>query len=354
MLMVSSPPELTHDLALALSSPPTPTFDPPPTGPSYPLVSNSVSHPWTPSDSSRLYPESRHLTDLASSMLKLIDEGKEQFHYSFGHLVKDVERLKSENAKRDGVIKFKRDSMVMLDNLIRMQEKDLENLVTLVNTANAGGQKESPMPASEVDGNCTQNSTVSPPKVLSQPDMTPRLAARILPLPMMPRDGLQLPCALPFLSLRPLETLSAKSCLAVSNRSSSVPDRGVSEVGNVPAMKVAKIDMKASEARDSKKMANVGAGDIPARTRSKVDSQVSSAGEVAEKKMSKAASSDSMEHRTNCVPVSTPFKGRVGLTKNFKGKLHDVMIVGSKKRPSSSSPALLSVTRGKSPLKTKK
>ena len=76
-------------------------------------------------------------------------------------------------------------------------------------------------------------------------------------------------------------------------------------MGNVPAMKVAKIDKKASEARDSKKMANVGAGDIPARTRSKVDSQVSSAGEVAEKKMSKAASSDSMEHRTNCVPVST-------------------------------------------------
>jgi len=352
LVMVSSPLEPTDDLALALSSPPTPTFDSPPSGPSSPLVSNSVSQPWTPSDSSQFYPKSRHLTDLASSVLKLIDVRKDEFHHSFGHLVTAVERLKSENAKREGVIKFKRDSMVMLDNLIRMQEKDLENLVALVNIAKAGGQKELPMPASEVDGNCTQSSTVSPPKVFSQPDKAPRLAAHILPLPMMPRDGLQLPSALPFLSLRPLETLSAQSHLAVSNGSSSVPDRGVSAVGDVPAMNVAKIERKASEARDSKKMANVVAGDILARTRSKVDSQVSSAGKVAEKKMSKAVISDSKEHRTNCVPVSTPFNGRVGLTKNFKGKLHDVMIVSSKKRPSSSSPALLSITRGKSPLKT--
>jgi len=344
LVMVSSPPKPTHDLALALSSPPTPTFDSPPSGPSSPLVSNSVSPPLTPSDSSQFYPESRHLTDLASSVLKLIDERKEEFHYSFGHLVAAVERLKSENAKREGVIKLKRDSMVMLDNLIRMQEKDLENLVTSVNTAKAGGQKELPMPASEVDGTCTQNSPVSPPRVISQLDTTSRFAAHILPSPMEPYGIHQLPCAPTSLSSRPVETLSAKSHLALPYESSCVPDRGVYGAVDMSAMKVAKVEKKATEAGDTKKMLQVGAGDVPAW----------SAGEVAVKKMTKAVSSDPKERHTNCVPVSTPFKGRVGLTKNFKGKLHDVMIVNSKKRPSSSSPALLSMTGGKSPLKTEK
>jgi len=350
LVMVSSPRRPTHQSTLALSSPPTPSFDSQPSGPSSPLVSNTISPPLTPSHPSGPYPESYHLA-LASSLLKLLDEKEEEFHHTFGHLEAAVERLKRDNAKREEVIKFKRDNMVMLDNLIRMQEKDVENLKTLVSNAKAGGRKELPLPVSEADLACTQNSTVSPPKVSSRPDMTPRFAANILPLPIVSNGSHQLPCAPTSLSLRPFHTLSAQSRSVVSNESNSVPDRGVSRTGDMPARKVAKVEKKAS-GEDAKKMTKVGAGDIPAWKMAKVDRQVSRAGEVPVKKVAKVVGlKPEDDHTLSTVSmVSTPFKGRVGLTKNFKGKLHNVMIVNSK-RPSSSSPALLSMTRRKSPLK---
>merc|ERR1719430_2100540 len=93
-----------------------------------------------------------------------------------------------------------------------------------------------------------------------------------------------------------------------------------------------------------------GAEGLPVKKVAKVGREVSGAGDVTATKTPKVVASEPREHQTKRLPVSTPFKGRVrvGLTKKFKGKLHDVMIV---KRPSSSSPALLSMRRT-TPLKT--
>ena len=122
--MDSSPHEASNESAVALSSPPTPSVVSPPAGPSSPLL--------TLSDSPDPYLQSCHPVYLANYLQKLIDEREGEFRCSFGNLVETVERKKRENAEREGVIKFKRDSMVMLDNLIKMQEKEVENLETLV------------------------------------------------------------------------------------------------------------------------------------------------------------------------------------------------------------------------------
>ena len=287
-VMVSSPRQAPHQLALTLSSPPTPSFDSQPSGPSSP--------PLTPSCSS---PDFHHLA-LASSLMNLLDEREEEFHYTFGHLMKSVERLRRENAKKEGVIKFKRDSMVMLDNLIRMEEKDVEKLKTLVSTAKADGQKALPMPVSEADLACTQNTAVSPPKVFSRPNMTPKFAANIpSPLPRMLNGSHQLQCAPTSLSLRPFHTLSAQSHLAMSHESNSVTDEGVSRTGEMPARKVATVEKKAS-GEDYKKM-KFGAGDIPGWKMAKGDIQVSRAGEVPVKKMAKVVSSEPEEEHTSSV-----------------------------------------------------
>jgi len=92
--------------------------------------------------------------------------------------------------------------------------------------------------------------------------------------------------------------------------------------GGMPAMKVAKVEEKAPEAEDAKKMSNASAGEIPVWKRAKVDGHVSSIQDVPVKEMAQVVSSEPKEHQTNGSSVATPFKGRVGLTKNFKGKLH--------------------------------
>jgi len=299
---------------------------------------------------------------VASSLLKLLEERKEEFHYSFGHLMNSVERLKRENSEREGVIKFKRDSMVMLDNLIRLQEKEVENLETLVSTAKTGGRKY--LPISEVDVGCTQYSTaVSPPKCFKQPngDRSLRFAAHIMPSAMEPNEDQQLPSAPKSLSLRPFYTLSA-----INNDSSSVSDRRMptSPASNVPpserkvsgaeGLPMKKVGREVSIAdvpgkkivKDERRIS--GAGGLTAKKVAKAESQVSGAGDVPVKKTPKAVASEPREPHTKRLPVSTPFKGRVGLTKNFKGKLHDVMIV---ERPSFSSPALLSMRSRRTPIK---
>jgi len=319
LVMVSSPHEPTHESALALSSPATPSFDSPPAGPSSPLL--------TLSDSPDPYLQSCHPVYLASSLQKLLSERKEEFHYSFGKLEDSVERLKRDNSEREGVIKFKRDSMVMLDNLIRMQEKEVENLETLVSTAKTGGRKY--LPISEVDGACTQNSTaVSPPKCFKQPNRSLSFAAHSMPSAMEPNDGQQLPSAPTSLSLRPFHTLSA-----ISNDSSSVSDRRMptSPVSNdFPSVQSGERKVSGAEGLPVKKVAKVGRevsmADVPGKKTVKDKRDVSEAGgvkkvsgaeDVTAKKTPKVVASEPREQQTKRLPASTPFKGRVG-------KLHAV------------------------------
>ena len=256
---------------------------------------------------------------MASSLLKLLEERKEEFHYSFGHLMNSVERLKRENSEREGVIKFKRDSVVMLDNLIRLQEKEVENLETLVSTAKTGGRKY--LPISAVDGAWTQNSTaVSPPKCFKQPngDQSLRFAAHIMPSAMEPNEDQQLPSAPKSLSLRPFYTLSA-----INNDSSSVSDRRMptSPAYNVPpserkvsgaeGLPVKKVGREVSIAdvpgkktvKDERRIS--GAGGLTVKKVAKAESKVSGAGDVPVKKTSKAVASEPREPHTKRLPVST-------------------------------------------------
>merc|ERR1719430_2409128 len=74
-----------------------------------------------------------------------------------------------------------------------------------------------------------------------------------------------------------------------------------------------------------------GAEGLPVKKVAKVGREVSGAGDVTATKTPKVVASEPREHQTKRLPVSTPFKGRVGLSKKFKGKLHDVMIVDKAK-----------------------
>jgi len=303
-VMVSSP----HESMVALSSPPTPSFDSPPATPSSSLL--------TLSDSPDPYTQFRDPVYLASTLLRLLDERKEEFHCSFGQVMDSLERLKRDNNKREGEIKNKRDNIVMMENLIKMKEKEVKNLETLVSTS----------------------------KTVVEPN-----------------GGQRLPSAPTSLSLRPFFTLSA-----TSNASSSVSDRKMptSTVCNV-LPSIQSDERKVSEARGlpMKKIARVGkevlVADAPGKKTSKDDKEISGPGGLTVKKVAqrKDSGAGGFPARKNPkvvaseprkrLPVSTPFKGRVGLSKTFKGKLHDVAIV---KRPSSSSPALLK--RRTTPLKT--
>ena len=90
-----------------------------------------------------------------------------------------VQKLKRENDKSKEKIKTKRDDVIMLGNLIRMKEKDVENLKTSIRTERANGWTELPKSVSEDDEPCIQNNAVNPPKVFLQPDRVPKFANTI-------------------------------------------------------------------------------------------------------------------------------------------------------------------------------
>jgi len=334
--MGSSP----HESLVALSSPPTPIFDSPPAGPSSSLL--TLSHSPNPCLQScdPLY--------LASSLLRVLDERKEEFHCSFGQLMDSLERLKRDTNNREGVIKSKRDNIVMLENLIKMKEKEVENLETLVSTAKTGGRKD-----------------------------------HIMPSVMEPNGNRRLPSAPTSLSLRQFFSLSS----ATSNASSSVSDRRMptSPVSNVfpsvqsderkvsgakgfPAKKIARAGKEVLIAdapgkktvKDDKEIPGPGGltvkevakvgrrvliadvtgkktvkyekdipgpGGLPVKKVAEAEKKDSGAGDVPVRKIPKVVASEPREHHMKRLPVSTPFKGRVGLIKTFKGKLHDVVIV---------------------------
>merc|ERR1712037_860794 len=69
-----------------------------------------------------------------------------------------------------------------------------------------------------------------------------------------------------------------------------------------------------------------GAGSLSEEKVAKAGRKVSGAGDVPDEKTSKVVASEPREPRTKRLPVSTPFKGSVGLTKKFKGKLPDQRI----------------------------
>ena len=305
--MDSSPHEASNESAVALSSPPTPSVVSPPAGPSSPLS--------TLSDFLDPYLQSCDPVYLASILPKLLDKRKEEFHYSFGYLVESVERLKRENSERERVIKFKRDDMVMLDNLIRLQEKEVENLETLVSTAKT-------LPISEVDGALTQNSTaVSPPKSFNQPDGSLRFAAHVSPSAMEANGDQQLPDAPKSLSLRPFNTLSAikNDSSSVSVRRmptspvSNVPpsERKVSGAGGLPVKKVAKVGREVSIAdvpgkkteKDEREIS--GAGRLSEEKVAKAGRKVLGKEDVPDEKTSKVVASEPREPRTKRLPVST-------------------------------------------------
>ena len=89
--MASSP--LSAESELALSSPPTPSFDSSPAG-----RSSSLS---TLSDSPDPYLQSPNPVYLASFLLRVLDERKEEFHCRFGQLMDSLERLKRDSDKRE-------------------------------------------------------------------------------------------------------------------------------------------------------------------------------------------------------------------------------------------------------------
>ena len=158
--MASSP----HESAVALSSPPTPSFDSSPAGRSPSLSART--------DSPDPFHQSRDPEYLASSLLRVLDEREEEFHYRYGQVMEPWECLKRDTNKMEEAIKFKRDDLVMMENLIKLKEIDVENLEALVSAAQAGEDaptSPSLRPFSTLSSTSNASSSVSDRRIPTSP-----------------------------------------------------------------------------------------------------------------------------------------------------------------------------------------
>ena len=312
------------------SSPPTPTFDSSPAGlaaPTSPLVSNSVSSSDFTGPSQ--YPQSQQHIYLASSLLQLIEEREEEFHSRFGHLMGHVQKLKRENDKNKEKIKTKRDDVIMLGNLIRMQEKVVENLKTSIRTERANGWTELPKSVSEDDEPCIQNNAVNPPKVFLQPDRVPKFAKQATTSNYVQ----QLPNRPTTLTLKPIFSLTAQPHSTTSKDSKRMPEpdrRMPAGPVSIDATNVQPDVRRASTARDPKKKKKKTNNEkvkaaVEARYRARYVPSIADSVSTSYLLSRKAG------EFSRIGDISEPSKGSVGLGKTYRGNLHDSAVVSFKR-----------------------
>ena len=152
------------------SSPPTPTFD---SSPAYPPSTSLISTACSPLPrpdhvSQGLYPDHGEISHLASFLMNHTMEREADFRHMFGRLLGTTELSKRKLADMKVAVKAKRDDLIMMDNLIRLKEREVEDLQTEVNSARAGKQKQLPPSVTEIKSPCKPTSLS---QTASQPDM---------------------------------------------------------------------------------------------------------------------------------------------------------------------------------------
>ena len=95
-------------------------------------------------------------------------EREGDFRHMFGRLLGTTELSKRKLADMKVAVKAKRDDLIMMDNLIRLKEREVEDLQTEVNSARARKQKQLPPSVTEIKSPCKPTSLS---QTASQPDM---------------------------------------------------------------------------------------------------------------------------------------------------------------------------------------
>ena len=232
-----------------------------------------------------------------------------------------VQKLKRENDKNKEKIKTKRDDVIMLGNLIRMKEKDVENLKTSIRTERANGWTELPKSVSEDDEPCIQNNAVNPPKVFLQPDRVPKFAKQAT----TSNDVQQLPNRPTTLTLKPIFSLTAQPHSTTSKDSKRMPEpdrRMPAGPVSIDATNVQPDVRRASTARDPKK-----------KKKKTNNEKVKAAVEARYRARYVPSIADSVSTSYLLSRKAGEFSriGDIGLGKNFRGKLHDSAVVSFKR-----------------------
>ena len=232
-----------------------------------------------------------------------------------------VQKLKRENDKNKEKIKTKRDDVIMLGNLIRMQEKVVENLKTSIRTERANLWTELPKSVSEDDEPCIQNNAVNPPKVFLQPDRVPKFAKQAA----TSNDVQQLPNRPTTLTLKPIFSLTAQPHSTTSKDSKRMPEpdrRMPAGPVLIDATNVQPDVRRASAAQDPKKKKKKTKNEkckaaVEARYRARYVPSIAGSDVVFLTSSRKAGEFSRI--------------GDIGLGKNFRGKLHDSAVVSFKR-----------------------
>ena len=101
-------------------------------------------------------------------------EREGDFRHMFGRLLGTTELSKRKLADMKVAVKAKRDDLIMMDNLIKLKEREVEDLQTEVNSVRSGQLKQSPASVTKINSPCKATSLS---QTASQPDMAPAQSA---------------------------------------------------------------------------------------------------------------------------------------------------------------------------------
>jgi len=306
-------------------------------------------------------------------------EREGDFRHLFGRLLGTTELSKRKLAGMKVAMKAKRDDLIMMDNLIRLKEKEVEDLQTEVNSARSGKRKQSPASDTEINSPCKPCKPTSLSQTISQPDIAsgqtaPRTldeCSTLAEIKVNKTSHKMFPPAPTSLHLKPLASLMNKQHLPRSNILNNFPtkEKSTSPVlkpvnEKVPAatkrsLAISQVEVQVEEQPKEKSVK-------PNRRGSVVELSLNKRSVVKEKEFNKVENvarresgpSGNGDRKIQAVQVfrsasetcdenvhqPTPAKMRVGLTKNFKGKLHDLMVVNSN-RYVLSVPSLVSIKK---------
>jgi len=308
-------------------------------------------------------------------------EREGDFRHMFGRLLGTTELSKRKLADMKVAVKAKRDDLIMMDNLIRLKEREVEDLQTEVNSARAGKQKQLPPSVTEIKSPCKPTSLS---QTASQPDMAlgqtaPRTLDECSTLSTTTMSEIKVnktsqklfPPAPTSLHLKPLAALMNKQHLPRSDVLNNFPRREKSTSPvlkpvnkKVPAatkrsLAISQVEVQVEEQprekslkpnrRDPVVELSLKRPVVKEKEFNKVvtmanrESGLSGNGDCQFKAVQVFRSTpETCDENVQNQP--TPAKMRVGLTKNFKGKLHDLMVVNSN-RYVLSLPSLVSIKK---------
>jgi len=294
-------------------------------------------------------------------------EREVDFCHMFGPLLGTVELSRGKLADMKVAVKAKRDDLIMMDNLIKLKEREVEDLQTEVNSARSGKRKQSPESVTEINSPCKPTSLS---QTASQPDMAsaqtaPRTldeCSTLAEIKVNKTSKKSFPSAPTSVHLKPVVSLMNKQHLPRSNILNNLPTREkstspVSKPVNKevpaatkrsPAISQVEVQVEGQPREKSLKPNRRGSTvELCLNKRSVVsEEEFIKVENVARKESGPSGNGDCQFQAVqglrsapdtcdeNVQNQPKPIKMRVGLTKNFKGKLHDLMVVYSNRVPS--------------------